>query len=213
MLIRIWKQNSRKDCSTRRKLDLILFPDQNPKTPMRILFAAIVVAAGALTLKAQQQYDVTVRDGNRLKPGASNAEIRAWMKSQIVESAFAEVMKPASPTAAPLPPAIVQMIKVYEIRRRTLAQILQDHAELKTEADGLYVQYNNIVSQESLKSKDISSLPAAVVQGIILWETQSRTLAHLIQQHPSLKSEVDSMYVQYDGQITQELLKAQQTGR
>ncbi len=180
---------------------------------MKILLIAVVVAAATVTLKAQQQYDVTVRDGNRLKPGASNAEIRAWMKSQIVEFAFAEAMKPTPPAAAPLPPAIVQMIKVYEIRRRSLAQLLQDHDDLKTEADGLYVQYNNIVSQESLKSKDISSLPAAVVQGIILWETQSRTLGHLIQQHPTLKSEVDAMYVQYDSQITQELLKVQQTGR
>jgi hypothetical protein len=178
-----------------------------------VLLTALLLLTNASGLKAQQKYEVTVRDGNRLKPGATNSEIRAWMKSQIIETEFAAAMQPQTSQSSPqLPPEMMQAIKGWEIRRRTLDQLVQQHPELRAEADALYVQYAGIVPEDLSKRREIASLPSALIQAITRWEVCHRTLTQLQQQHPNLKSEIDSLYVRYDGVITEEVLK-QQSGR
>lgn len=171
------------------------------------VFAALLVFL-VPSLRAQQQYEVTVRDGNRLRPGATQTEIKDWMKSQLIESEFAAAVQPQTQIrSGQLPPEMVYAIKGWEIRRRSLDQLLQDHADLRAEADGLYVQLAAIVPTELAKRKELSVLPPALLQAVFRWEVCHRTLTQLQQQHPNLKPEIDSLYVRYDGIITEEMLK------
>jgi hypothetical protein len=119
-----------------------------------ILAAAALLLVTALTSLAQQHYDVTVRDENRLRPGATQAEIEQWMKSQAIESAFAAAIRPQpSQNAPPLSAEQIHLIKVLAIRATILDQILKDHPELKSQADALYVQYDSQFSEALLKAQ------------------------------------------------------------
>ena len=118
-----------------------------------ILVAAAFCLFTAATLRPQQQqYDVTVRDGNRLKPGASQKEIADWMTSRAIESAFAAAMQPQTQSPR-LSPEQIQAMKLVIIRAAILDQLLKTHPALKAEADALYVQYDTQFSQALLKAQ------------------------------------------------------------
>jgi hypothetical protein len=117
-----------------------------------ILATAAFSLLAVASLRPQQQLDVTVRDGNRLKPGATQREIEQWMESRAIESAFAAAMQPRTQSAA-LSPQQIQIIKLFAIRAMVLEQIIKQHPELKAEADSLHVQYDNQISQEMLKAQ------------------------------------------------------------
>ena len=183
----------------------------NTKTGLTV---AVLSLATALTVEAQQQnFDITVHDGNRLRPGATHKEIRDWMKSQVIESTFHSALQGTLPNAPQLPPQIIQMIKYANIRSRTLDEVVAKYQTLKPEADALYVQIDAQSSQEVARSRDAAQLPAALVQAIKLADVRCKILDRLILAHPDLKPQADAWYVQYDGIITQEMMKAQQTGR
>src|SRR5438034_3609674 len=112
---------------------------------------ALAAIAAITTSEAQQKLDVTVHDGNRLRPGASQKEISDWMESRIIEQGFAAALEKArSPAKSPFSPEQIQLIKVCAIRGRILNQLIADQPRLKPEADALYVQYDRQLSQQKL---------------------------------------------------------------
>jgi hypothetical protein len=121
---------------------------------MKTLFAvAALFLLSIMTLwPQQQQYDVTVRDGSRLKPGATQKEIADWMTSRAIESAFAGAMQPKTQGAG-LSPQQIQSMKFIIVRAAVLDQLIKTHPELKAEADALHVQYDSEFSQALLKAQ------------------------------------------------------------
>jgi hypothetical protein len=120
---------------------------------MKTILAATAFSLLAVaTVRPQQQLDVTVRDGNRLKPGATELETQQWMQSRAIEYAFAEALKPQTQSAG-LSPEQIQSIKFIVVRAEVLDQLVKTHPELKGEADALHVQYDSEFSQALLKAQ------------------------------------------------------------
>ena len=182
---------------------------------MTTSIAAIALAfVCCATLQAQQKLDITLHDGNRLRPGATQKEIREWIKSQTIESAFgAVIQQQASQTAPSVPPAVIQAVKVFEIRSRTLDQILKRHTDLEETFNALYVHYDNLVSQELINAKNASSFPENLIRIIKAYEIRSKILAQLVMDYPQLKPEADALYVQYDNLVAEEIFKMLPAGR
>ena len=121
---------------------------------MKTVFAAVtLLLISVIALRSQQQhYDVTVRDGNRLKPGATQKEIDDWITSRAIESAFAAALQPQTQSPG-FSPQQIQAIKFVFVRAAVLDQLIKTHPELKSEADALHVQYDGEFSQLILKAQ------------------------------------------------------------
>ncbi len=118
-----------------------------------IFVVAAFLLLSIMTLRPQQHYDITVQDGNRLKPGATQKEIADWLTSRAIESAFAAAMQPQ--TQGPgLSPQQIQAMKSIIVRAAVLDQLIKTHPELKAEADALHVQYDSEFSQALLKAQN-----------------------------------------------------------
>jgi hypothetical protein len=173
------------------------------KSMLGIVFSFI----SSMTLLGQQNYNVTVWDGNRLRPGATQKEIREWITSHAIEAAFeAAVKQPDVQTASAFSPEQLQLIKMSAVRGKVLDELISRHSQLKGEADALYVHYDGLAEQAI--SQNSSSRPSDQIQVIKLLAIRATVCDQVLSKHPELKAEADSLYVQYDSQLTQEMVKA-----
>jgi hypothetical protein len=174
---------------------------------MKAIAAAMFIAA-ITAAEAQQKLDVTVHDGNRLRPGASQKEISDWMESRIIEQGFAAALQQAqSPAKSAFSPEQIQLIKVCVIRGRILNQLVADQPRLKSEADALYVQYDSQLSQQKLPNNP--SLSAEQVRLLVTLAMRATICDQLLNAHADLKPKADALYVQYDNEVSTAIINAQ----
>jgi len=163
-------------------------------------------------VEAQQKLDVTIHDGNRLRPGASEKEITDWMESRIIEQGFAAALEQArSPAKSPFSPEQIQLIKVCVIRGKILDQLIADQPRLKSEADALHVKYDSQLSQQKLPNNP--SLSAEEVRLLVTLAMRATICDQLLNAHPDLKSRADALYVQYDNEVSTAIINAQKGPR
>jgi hypothetical protein len=176
---------------------------------MKAISAAVLMSIAAITAaEAQQKLDVTVHDGNRLRPGASQKEISDWMESRIIEQGFAAALQQArSPAKSPFSPEQIQLIKVCVIRGRILNQLVADQPRLKPEADALYVQYDSQLSQQKLPNNP--SLSAEQFRLLVTLAMRATICDQLLNTHADLKPKADALYVQYDNEVSTAIINAQ----
>jgi hypothetical protein len=105
------------------------------------------------------------------------------MKSRIIEEGFAAALEQArSPAKSPFSPQQIQLIKVCAIREKILDQLIGDQPALKPEADALYVQYDNQLSQQKLPNNP--SLSAEQVHLLMMLAARATICDQLLKTHP-----------------------------
>jgi hypothetical protein len=173
---------------------------------------AFISVATLAVAAAQQKLDVTVHDGNRLRPGASQKETSDWMKSRIIEQGLAAALEQArAPAQSPFSPEQIQLIKVCVIRGKILDQLIADEPRLRPEADALYVQYDGQLTQQKLPSNP--ALSAEQVHLLVTLAMRATICDQLLKSHPDLKSKADALYVQYDSEVSGAIIKVQKGAR
>jgi hypothetical protein len=174
--------------------------------------AASIVLTAIAVVDAQQKLDVTVHDGNRLRPGASDKEIADWMESRIIEQGFAAALDQArAPARSPFSREQIQLIKVCAIRGKILDQLIAEQPQLKPEADALHVQYDSQLTQQKLSANP--ALSAEQVRLLVTLAMRATICDQVLKNHPGLRSKADALYVQYDNEISTAIINAQKGAR
>ncbi|MEI9893216.1 MAG: hypothetical protein WDN28_04755 [Chthoniobacter sp.] len=122
---------------------------------MKTLFFALFLISATCSLHAQSQVDITIHDGNRLKPGATQKEQEQWIESQLIQSALAATLTPPRQNGGGMSPQQVQALKLLTIRALVLDEIIKKHPDLKAEADALHVQFDTAVTQALMNPQNM----------------------------------------------------------